>query len=194
MTGFVDRRRCSCDNGRDSFSVPTLVSCLGHTRACFLSFGLPTVHHGLVRTVSYSDAGSMTCLVLGFFSRCTGRMHHRVRCRGRTMFACMRRLLRNGLSSRCGVTAFTDGRGRVSAGLGRLGGVVVGCCPRGRGGGLLGTILFSVFGYRRSLTARYRMRSCVFIPTMTRVREGLGGRRWCFFRSYRYEGFNRRPR
>lgn len=174
IMGFVVRSDSQVRSSIGSVSVPSLVGCLGRTRRCFLSFYLPAVHHGLVRTVSYSARGRITFLVLGFFSRCTKRIHGRVSCRSVGIFACMRGLVAKQRAKKFHVSRFTHERSRVSTALARLGGVVVGCCPTGKGGRLLGTMLFSVFDYRRSLTSRYHMRSCLFIPTMLELRGRKG--------------------
>lgn len=174
IIGFLNRRDGRVRSRLRKLSVPTLMRCLGGTRSCFLSFRLPAVQQGLVRTVSYSSRGRITFLVIGFFSTCIRRMHGRVRCRGRGMFACIRRLLGKRQLGSCDVKIFTHRRSRVGTGLARLGGVVVGCCPSNKSGRLLGTALFSVFDYRRSLTSRGQIRSFVFIPTVVRLRGRVG--------------------
>lgn len=172
IMGFLARRVSTPVAGVSGYlSVRTLVACLRGTRTCFLSFQLPRVHHGLASTVT-SYPGSITFIVAGFFSRCTTRIRGRVSCRRGAMFPCIQKLLGKVGSPGCGVAVFQGRRSRVRVGVVRLGGVLVGCCPKPKDG-LLGDILFSVFTARRSLTSRGRMRSCLFIPTVLALRGAV---------------------
>lgn len=153
----------------NTISIKTLINCLHGSRSCFLSFQLPNVHHGLVRTVSY-DHGSITFTVLHFFSRCITRIRGRVSCRRRGIFPCIRTLLTKRHPRKCSVSIFHHRRSRIRTGLTRLGHVVVHCCPS-KDAGRLGNILFSVFAYRHSLTSRGSVRSHLFVPTVGQLRR-----------------------